>query len=459
MRATSAAGGRSYVTVYLALLSILVCFVLSVLYVHSFGVNVFFADEWDFVPLLRKAHAGTLTVADLFAHHNVHVYFFPWGLMLLLGPATAYNTVPFMYAVQLCFLLTSVVLLLAFSGDAKGKPRAYFLLFVPIPFLAFSLRQYENMLWGNQISFGLAQSFSVLALYLLHLSAAPSLARKLVTCSAAVLGATVASFSAAPGLMVWPAGLLLLLVAPLRGAARVALATVWTLIGLAEWAFYFAGYERRPGSPSSLYALEHPVEGLDYFATLLGSSLFWSDTSAFWAGLILLSLTLAGLFLLLRRREIQTSSFWAGLISFSFLSMVSISAGRVGFPDEAFFALPTVSRYATFSILTVVGLYAIYARLAWQRRSGVVYGLFGVVLVLVLVSIPTSYRTGLEAGKETKASREYAATILADYKHQPVSSLMVFGSNPRLVKQYAHTLDRLEVSIFACTADSSTEGS
>ncbi len=139
--------------------------------------------------------------------------------------------------------------------------------------------------------------------------------------------------------------------------------------------------------------------------------------------------------------------------------MVSISAGRVGFPDGAFFALATVSRYTTFSILAVVGLYAIYARLAWESRTGVAYALFGIVLVLVLVSIPTSYRTGLQAGKETRASREYAASILADYRHQPVSSLMIFGSNPRLVKQYAHTLDRLDVSIFAGTADSSTGGS
>ncbi len=38
------------------------------------AVNVFFADEWDFVPLLREAQAGTLGAANLLAHHNEHVY-------------------------------------------------------------------------------------------------------------------------------------------------------------------------------------------------------------------------------------------------------------------------------------------------------------------------------------------------------------------------------------------------
>ena len=60
-----------------ASLSILAPFVASLLYVRAYGVDVFFAHEWDFVARLREATRGTLGVGGLFAHHNEHAYFSP----------------------------------------------------------------------------------------------------------------------------------------------------------------------------------------------------------------------------------------------------------------------------------------------------------------------------------------------------------------------------------------------
>jgi hypothetical protein len=448
-KAASDAGGRGYAALYLSVLSILLCFVASVLYVRSFGVNVFFADEWDLVPLLREAHAGTLGTMDLFAHHNEHIYLFPWGLMLLLGPMTNYDTVPFMYGVQLCFLLTSVVLLLAFAQDAKDKSRAYFLLFLPLPFLVFTFRQYENMLWGNQISFGLAQSFSVLAMYALHVSSGAGFAKRAGPFCTALLCATVATFSAAQSLMVWPAGLLLLAVSPLSRTTKGVFAAGWALLGIAESILYLAGYDRPKGVPSAFYAAGHPLEGLRYFATLLGSALFWNNASAFWVGLTLLFLTAIGLFLLGKRREIEGSAFWVSLLAFSFLSMALITAGRSGFPDEAVFAQPTASRYVTFSVVAVAALYAIFAKLVWQKRSVVASVLFSVVLVLVGLSVPISYHKGLEAGRSNKAASEYAVSVLINYRSEPTTALRTLGWDPQHVRRYARVLDRLNQSVFA----------
>ena len=448
---------RGYAAMYVSLLSILFCFVVCALYIHSFGTNVFFADEWSFVPLLREAHKGLLVPGDLFVYHNEHIYMFPWTLMLLLGPATNYNTVPLMYAVLLCFALTSIILLLAFSGNAKGKPFWYILLFVPVPFLIFNLRQYENLLWGNQVSFGLAQSFSVVALYILYVLSGVGLISRVAIFLIAALAATVASFSAAQGLVVWPAGLLLLIISPLGRLTKSALAAVWALLGLAEWILYFAGYDRPENVPSTLYALDHPLEGLNYFATLLGSSLFRDSASAFGAGLVLIILSVMGIFLIHKERDIRGSAFWVGLLAFAFLSLASITAGRVGFPEEALFAQPTVSRYATFSLLAVASLYAIFTTLAWERRSTVTFTLLGIVLGMVLVCVPASYQAGLEAGEQTKASRERAVAVLSDYKSQPVSSFLIFGDDPRRVKRYARVLDRLDESIFADSREQSKD--
>ena len=58
------------------------------------------------------------------------------------GVVTRYNNVAEMYLILICFLVTLAVLLLAF----RYKSRLWLFLFVPISFLVFSFRQYENIL-------------------------------------------------------------------------------------------------------------------------------------------------------------------------------------------------------------------------------------------------------------------------------------------------------------------------
>lgn len=135
---------------------VLVPFVAALLYVRSYGVNVFYADEWDFVALLREAAPGTPSAADLLTRHNEHIYLLPWGLMLLLGGLTDYNTVPLMYLlVAACLLVTSLAVFWAYARSVGRSSLAY-LLFVPVPLSLFSFRQFENLLWGNQVSFAFA---------------------------------------------------------------------------------------------------------------------------------------------------------------------------------------------------------------------------------------------------------------------------------------------------------------
>src|SRR5829696_8497279 len=157
-------------------LLVLIPAALPYLYVRAFGVNVVFADAWDMVLVFRKFSSGRLTFADFYAQHNEHRMFFPRVAELLLGLLTRYNNVAEMYVVVSSFLITAAVLLVAFRREI-GLP----LIFVPVALLIFSFRQYENMLFGFQINFAF---------------------------TAALGSATIASFSTAQGLLVWPAGLL-----------------------------------------------------------------------------------------------------------------------------------------------------------------------------------------------------------------------------------------------------------
>lgn len=432
-------------------LSIFLPFSAAVFYVHLFGVNVFFADEWRFVPLVQQLDSGTLTIRDLFAPHYQHIYFFPWTVMLLLGTLTGYDTVPLMYLVQICFLVTSVVLFFAFKGDLKHRLPLSILLFAPIPFLVFSFRHFENMLWGNQISFAFSQTFAVLALYLNCVSQNKDFRNLFSVLSLFVLAlvsATVASFSAVQGLLVWPAGMFLLLIGPSKRSVKNFLLGFWVLIGLGEWIFYFVENVNFKASSSFLsYSIGHPVTGLNYFLTLLGGSLFWQDGLALGGGLLLVCLVVAGLVLVLKNGRLKENSFWVALLVFSLLSLMAITVGRSGLSDQLW-VQAMQSRYAVFSILTVVSIYAVFVKLALEIRSRVTIAFLVVLVGLVLPSIPTSYLLGLNSGEATKAYREETAQILLNYKSQP-DELSKLAVRPKDIKPYLPFLERHNFNVFA----------
>lgn len=425
-------------------LLILLPAVLGFLYVRSFGVDVVRNDQWGIVDLFDKLSSGTLSISDLFSQHNEHRILFPRIVMLSLGTATEYSNVAEMYLVQACFWITLVCLLLAFRSTIKSKFALFPLFMVPVSFLVFSLRQYENMLEGFQLTFVFAQTFGVLTLYLLYVS------RREIPGKGAFLAAlasgTVASFSTAQGLLVWPAGLLQLLISPGGKPTKKRSIAIWGLVGLVEWIAYFWDYvepAHPPGYPPFDYLLEYPAVGVESFLTLLGSSLFWQQSYAFAGGLLLAGLAVISL--LLTRKSVGEYSFWIALLFFSFLVLSFIVLGRFGLGAEQMLQ----SRYASFSILIGVSLYAILVKLALERKSRVAVSLSGILLTSMLLSVFLSYPEGVEAGRRQEASREKLASVLLDYESQPDESLRKLYPDPELVRDKAPVLERLGYNVFS----------
>jgi len=417
---------------------------LALLYIRAFGVSVVFADAWSMVTLFGRWSSGTLRVSKLYALHNEHRMLFPKGAELLLGTITNYNNLAEMYLVWVCFLVTLAVLLLAFRHPAR---RPWLLLFVPVSLLVFGLRQYENLLFGFQINFAFTQTFGVLALFLLYVLTRGGRFEKLAF-AAALGSATVASFSTAQGLLVWPAGLVGLLVGPAQRPAKTALAAVWGLVGLTEWIAYFAGYAAPKGRPSMLYALDHPVAGVKYFLTLLGGSLFWRQTPAFAAGLLVACLVLAALLLIYKSGKVNEYSFWVSLLVYSLLMLAVITLGRVGlFGAEQALS----SRYAAFSVLAVVSIYAVLAKTVLEGTSVTVTALLAVLSGAILLSAAISYPEGVKEGAEQRVFREEAAFVLATYETQPDWTLEAHLLHPsaELVRRRAPILQRLGYNVFS----------
>src|SRR5918995_3756018 len=371
-------------------LFVLIPAALPYLYVRAFGVNVVFADAWDMVLVFHKFFSGRLTFADLYAQHNEHRMFFPKGAELLLGLLTRYNNVAEMYVVVSCFLITAAVLLVAFRREI-GLPLIFF---VPVALLIFSFRQYENMLWGFQISFAFSQTFGVLALYLLSSSGRGNFGA--YAFAAALGSATIASFSTAQGLLVWPAGLLGLLLGSVARQEKKVLVGLWGIVGVAEWVAYFVDYHTPRGPPPLLDALGHIGTVPGYFLTLLGSALFWRPEHAYEGGLVIGCLALAMFLATYGRGVLRQHSFWISLLFYSLFILATITLGRSGM----FGVLQaTASRYTTFSVLAVASIYALLAKMVFATTASVLrtvllLALFGIILL----SAGVSYRDGIEVG-------------------------------------------------------------
>ena len=412
---------------------------LGSLYVWLFGVNVVYGDEWRLAILFDKPN-----LARLWVQLNEHRIFVPKVVILSLGSLTKWNTVVEMYVTQVLLLTTLFVLFVAFDGSIRSRWKT--VLVAPVAFLVFSLRQGATMLMGLLMQFVLVLTFAVLAFYFLRVLGRNTSRRLLFP--AALAGATLASLASAQGLLVWPVGLVQLLVGRQPGRrAKWFLVGAWSLLGVAEWLVYFFDYHIPAHTTASPPAdlVVGPLYLLRFFLTALGSSLSWWQEPAFAIGSLLLVLVGASIFLVIRQGRVAEYSFWISLLLFAFLVLLAVTVGRA----ERGIDQALVSRYTTYSILGVVGLYAMLAKLHFESKSHSTAILFGTLLIVIMVTLPVTYAGGVKLGISTEASREKAAAVLVTYESQSDRQLTSLNPNPQLVRKRAPILQKLHYNVFS----------
>lgn len=409
-------------------------------YVYLFGVNVVWNDAWELVNLSSGISSGEKTILDLWEPHNEHRFVFPGIAILLLAALTQWNTVAEMYLIQVCLLVTLITLLVTFRASIGPRP----LFFVPVAFLVFSLVQGFNMLWGLQLTFVFVETFGVLTFFFLYLLGRGD--RKRFAFSAALTSGTIAAFSAIQGLIVWPVGLLQLFVSPIEKSKKKVLMAAWGSVGLAEWIVYFINFKTGFDSPSVLHPLSQPLAGTKYVLTLLGSSLSYPrwESLAFVGGLLLASLVAASLFLIYTSRRVEEYSFWLALLLFSLFILVAVTVGR----SEA--QGSPAGRYANFSVLVAVSVYAILAKSVLENRSRPMIVLFGTLCTVLMLSIPVSYYQGIKIGNGREHRAQQSAYILSSYESQSDECLkLVRRSNTHTVRRLAPEMEKLGHSVFS----------
>jgi len=332
-------------------------------FVHHYALNVVLGDQWSDVVLVGKAFSGHLNLGDLWAQHNENRILVPNLIVLLLAYGTHLNIVTEEY-LSAVLLAASVALII--WTHRRRSPATPLIWYCPVAILMFSWVQFGNTLWGFQIAWYvvlicLAGTLAVLDREQVN---GPSLA---IAAAIAVIG----SFSSLQGLIIWPAGLILLLY---RHRSWKVLAA-WVIAAGATAGLYLYHLNSGPLGSYRINPFLHPVFEVKLFIFSLGNvagkPLAISNlsvpqhnhpllgTASPWiiafGVVIFIAAVLAVARTGFRDTKERPEPLGVSLILFAFVFDASTAIGRGLYGYEAVSA----SKYTTYYLLALVGTYLV----------------------------------------------------------------------------------------------------
>jgi hypothetical protein len=222
--------------------------------------------------------------------------------------------------------------------------------------LVFSPTNWLAQYWPT----GAIQHFALIAYALFALFCAERAGRGWT--AASVFLALCAAFTAANGLMVFPAVAVQLWLSGRRQAA-----VSWLAGGVALALVYFIGYETPAGRPSVLEAFLHPVQLITWYLIALGSmaaSVSGTNTLPLCVGATLVA---TWLWLLASPTRNTVQPLLLGWALFLFASAATIAIGRAPLGIEAM----ANSRYRIYSeFLAMISIVAVIWRMRSSRLAG-----------------------------------------------------------------------------------------
>ncbi len=405
-------------------------------------VDVPFWDQWELVPRLEKLYAGTLRLQDFWFQHNEHRPLLPVVVMLLLARMSGWS-VGWEIAANVGF---GIGIFLVFAWHLKtaweehGGRSSWMLPVVSV--LVFSPAQWENWLWGWQISALMGVWFAVCGLYLV--STADRGAWRFPTALACGVCST---YSFAAGLVYWP----VIPIAIVFNARehRVTRALAWAVVAGLTIVTYFHGYVQ-PAQPSLL----SNFASWDRFRTLLvyAASYLGAPVAAYShagaaavgaLGAVLFGILTAGLW---RSRHVAAVLFplLIGLLALGVAFMSGL--GRAWMGSEQALA----SRYMTVTAPFWCALEAMAVLLVRTRLSAVNRRTAMAVVTVALVAVLAS------AAMTGYVAAHYAAAR-SEYLHVARRGLIIGRSevllarlypDPRLIRERRDVLRTLHLSVF-----------
>ena len=226
-------------------------------FLERYSVNAIIGDQWDDVNIIKQSYVHFFGWGPMWAQHYENRIFFPNIIVVLLAHTVHFNIQVEENLGAVMLVVATVFILWAHKRRSPSTPWLYY---CPVAILALSVVQYGNTLWGFQLAWYMVLLSLATAILLLD-----RVILTWITLVGALAAAVVGSFSSLQGLLIWPAGLVLLYFRrrPLRQLG------VWMAVAAASTVLYFRGY-RFSESPLPQYARHHLFAALKFFLFAIG---------------------------------------------------------------------------------------------------------------------------------------------------------------------------------------------
>ena len=426
----------------IAALLALIPFLFLVRFCARLYVDVPFFDQWGMVQRLDHLASGTLTVADFWGQHGEHRPLVPIAVMLVLAWLTRWQIgweIAFNLGLGATIFGIFCTYLMTAWRSRGGAP----LWLVPVvSLLVFSPVQWENWLWGWQMTVFMCAAATVLGAYLI----ASGVQGRGAFAGALACGVW-ATYSFASGLVYWvsqPAGVWIG-----GGARRGALLSAWAVTAAITMATFFYHFERpsQPSMLSNFASLEACQRYVLYVLAYAGAPIVSETvTQAATAGAAVIAV-FAALAIRLRSARTETVFLFPFLVGAQTIGTAAVSGlGRAWMGVEQALS----SRYTTFAVLLWCATLCLLALWRSTWRPGLpARALTLVVASLVLVTLVeavTTARASVSTATARSTSLRFARNSLITGRME--AHLMFLLPMREVIHDRRAVLMRLRLSVF-----------
>ena len=170
--------------------------------VGRFSVDTIAGDQWDDVTVIRQSYVHFFDWGPMWAQHNENRIFFPNAVVIVLAHTAHFDVQLEEYLGAIFLTVAAAFILWTHKRRSASIPWLYY---CPVAFLAFSVVQYGNTLWGFQLAW-----FMVLLALATSLLLLDQLTPSWFSLGLAVVVSAIGSYSSLQGLLIWPTGLVIL---------------------------------------------------------------------------------------------------------------------------------------------------------------------------------------------------------------------------------------------------------
>jgi hypothetical protein len=421
----------------------------AIIYVRTFAVDAVCLDEWAFIPYLEQFNAGVLDYGQLLQwQYNEHKIFFPLVLFYWLVRLTHYDAKAVQYVGPVIMIATALMVLLMARKRLSKMPFAELMLGVIACYL-LDLGQWQNMIVGYSACIVGASFLFVCCVYLLER------VRKLDwRIPLAAVSGFCATFTYANGILCWPIGLVVLLLARQLAGAEIRKnfllpILTWTATSAAVVLFYLQGSQfirkNFSGNVGLQFLHDQPFAAVQLALASLGSPLSFEAYTAVATGLALFAI-LVFLAIVIARRKWLLSCDSVGPLALMLFGLTSAAMIFIGRAGGGFSAL-LMSRYTSIMNLDIVGLVMLVASLRTenaQQKTAII----SCMIYAMFIAAASSGMLAISIGESCRKERLEAAVVLRNYKTMPDEQLQILCPFPQVIKLYAPYLEQQRYSVF-----------